>query len=92
MDTILLLVPLRVEGLGTVDVLLRGAGVLLEVLCCIVVGTTGVVVCARWRDVAFVTCVIRRHWGSLLWRKQMSVNSSQALTECNFLQFTDTQK
>lgn len=75
-DMILLLVPLRVEGLGTVDIPLRGEEVMLEVLCWIVVRVTGVVVCVRWRDVAFVTSVIRRHRGSLLWRRQMSVNSS----------------
>lgn len=48
-NTFLLLVLLCVEGLVTVDdILLTGVEVMLEVLCCIVVIVTGVVVCVRW--------------------------------------------
>lgn len=69
-DIILLLVLLCVEGLVAVDVSLRGMEVMMEVLCCIVVVVAGVVVCVSWRDVMFVTSVIRRHWGSLLWKNK----------------------
>lgn len=65
-NTFLLLVLLCVEGLVTVDdILLTGVEVMLEVLCCIVVVVTGVVVCVRWWDVVFATSVTR-HRGSLL--------------------------
>lgn len=67
-DITLLLVLLCVEGLVTEGVLLRGVEVTLEVLCCTVVVVAGVVVCVRWRDVVFVTSVIRRQRGSLLWK------------------------
>lgn len=66
MDVIFLLVLLWVEGLVTVDILLREVKVMLEVLCCAVVAVTGVVVCVRWGDVVFETSVIRRHLGSRL--------------------------
>lgn len=43
----MMLVLLCVEGLVTVDVLLRGLEVRLEALCCVAV-VTGVVVRVRW--------------------------------------------
>ncbi len=58
MDVILLFVVLFVEGLMSVNVLLRGSEVALDVLSCIVVIKTGVVVCVRGRDVLFVTSVV----------------------------------
>lgn len=69
-DITLLLVLLCIEGLVTEDVLLRGVEVTVEVLCCTVLVAAGVVVRARWRDVAFVTSVIRRQRGSLLWKNK----------------------
>ena len=47
-DTILLLVLLCVEGMGMLDILLRGVEVMLEVLCCTAVAVTGVVACVSW--------------------------------------------
>ena len=71
MDIVLLLVVLRrVEGLVREDVLLRRSEVTPDVLCSSATAVTGVVVCVRWGDVAFVTSEIRRHRGSRLWKEK----------------------